>query len=501
MIVPARSVAVVLIAVAAACGTGRLLTAQRLYEPSLMREPGADPDVDRRPTWPTTKPKPMPTFGSNDRARWATVRALVENHEYVVGKRESIDAPPGYKDTGIIFDDGWQSIDRVLNPDTNEFLASKPPFLATLIAGFYWVIYHFGRALGLSGWTLSESPFAIVRGILFVVNIVPFVVYLSIFDRWVGRFAKSDWTRIVITAAAAFGTTVTPFLITLNNHTLAAFSVVFTLDGLFKIWLREAKRPTLAFAGTGFFAAFTVTNELPALAFAAAVFGQLLLCDVRRTLLIALPAALVIAAGYFGTNYRAVGQFRPVQTEFESSWYRFPGSHWNPPKDGEIKYGIDWARMHETRSEYALHMLVGHHGLFSLTPLWILAILGAIVGCVPRKPAPTETNRQPTHPLPWFVGPMTFALTVVVVGFYLFKSDNYGGWTNGLRWLMWLCPLWLLCLIPIVDAMASCKWRRGVVIALLAVSVMSAHYSPWNPWRHPWIYDLMQASGWKGYGR
>jgi hypothetical protein len=257
----------------------------------------------------------------------------------------------------------------------------------------------------------------------------------------------------------------------------------------------------LAFAGTGFFAAFTVTNELPALAFAAAVFGILLLCDVKRTLLIALPAALVVAAGYFGTNFLAVGQLRPVQSEFESRWYRFPGSHWNPPKDGEIKYGIDWARMHETRGKYALHMLVGHHGLFSLTPLWLLSVVGGIMACRTRSETFPEMNGQIRSSLPRFVGPLTLMLTVVVVGFYLVKSDNYGGWTNGLRWLMWLCPLWLLCLIPIVDAMAGCKWRRGVVIALLAVSVISAHYSPWNPWRHPWIYDLMQASGWKGYGR
>src|SRR5438309_6839237 len=102
------------------------------------------------------------------------------------------------------------------------------------------------------------------------------------------------------------------------------------------------------------------------------------------------------------------------------------------------------------------------------------------------------------------VGALTLVLTVVVVGFYLFNdptTHNYGGWSNGLRWLMWLSPLWLLTMIPIVDRLGRSRVGRGFVAALFVVSVFSAHYSMWNPWRHPWIYDLMTALGWHAYGR
>ena len=56
---------------------------------------------------------------------------------------------------------------------------------------------------------------------------------------------------------------------------------------------------------------------------------------------------------------------------------------------------------------------------------------------------------------PWFVQPVGLALMIVVVGFYLFKSDNYGGFTNGLRWLMWLTPFWLT-----LSSVHSPKWIR-----------------------------------------
>jgi hypothetical protein len=86
-----------------------------------------------------------------------------------------------------------------------------------------------------------------------------------------------------------------------------------------------------------------------------------------------------------------------------------------------------------------------------------------------------------------------------VILFYLAASDNYGGFTNGLRWLMWLTPMWLTCLLPMVDLLAENRWGRRFAYVLLAVSIFSVSYEPWNPWRHPWIYDLMIECGWRGY--
>ena len=76
------------------------------------------------------------------------------------------------------------------------------------------------------------------------------------------------------------------------------------------------------------------------------------------------------------------------------------------------------------------------------------------------------------------------------------RRDNYGGWTNGPRWLLWLTPLWLFALLPVVDYLGTSRWGRIFAGLLLGLSVFSASYSLWNPWRHPWIYDLMNARGW-----
>jgi hypothetical protein len=511
---------VIVIAVAMACG--RIMSAQLLYEPLIHANEPAPPGLRK---WPKSHPRPMPTFGSNDRSRWATVRALVDEGTYVVGRRDrttlfaSAVAPlgtldpvaaaalfdAGYRarvtsDSGIILEDGWQSVDKVLDPTTMDFYSTKPPLLSTLLAGLYWLLQQ------LTGWTLAEHPFRVVRTILVLVNAVPFAVYLWQLMRLTERWGRTEWGRLFVVAAGAFATLVTPFLITLNNHTFGTFSVLFAWGALLAVWRYRAdpalgRPPWYLFVTAGLFAAFAVCNELPALAFAAAVFVLLLAWFPGRTLLLAVPAAVVLAVAFGATNYAALGKLRPAYSEFGGPWYEYEGSHWRKPPPGQVKHGIDWAKEHETRAEYALHVLVGHHGLFSLTPLWLLAVAAMLAACARPAALVRAARGNATGPcgLPWFVQPLGLALTVVVIGFYLVESDNYGGWTNGLRWLMWLTPIWLTCLLPLADRLAPSRRGRVLAYLLLAVSVFSAHYSLWNPWRMPWLYDLMLALGWPGY--
>src|SRR5262249_50690242 len=139
-----RWIYALLIVLAAGMAVGRILSVELVYDPSLSQPWPDDPDHPRR-AWPATAPRAMPTFSSNARSRWAAVRARVEEGTGVVGRRDKqvvVASVPaalaardllqvavllevGYdrriqSDRGIIFEDGWGSVDKMLNPATLE---------------------------------------------------------------------------------------------------------------------------------------------------------------------------------------------------------------------------------------------------------------------------------------------------------------------------------------------------------------------------------------------
>ncbi|MCS6852119.1 MAG: hypothetical protein NZ700_13235 [Gemmataceae bacterium] len=482
-----------LIVVVAGMVTGRIFNTQRVYEPELARDPN-DP-ADWRSAWPSTRPTPMPTFGSNDRSRWATIRALVDHGTYVIGRRDpaAANAQNPYGDSGIVFESGWETVDKVLHPERQEFYSSKPPLLPTLVAGEYALLKH------LCGWSITEYPQRVVRVILLTVNLIPFVLYLVLLARLVERYSVTDWGRLYVMGVACFGTFLTTFAVTLNNHTVAAHCALFALYLALRIWNDGERSPAL-FLGAGFLTALTAAVELPALAFAAALTAALLWRSPRPTLCYFLPAALVPAAAFFLTNYLALGRWTPAYGEFGGPWYEYPGSHWLKARDG-TPHGIDWAGERESRAAYVLHFLVGHHGLLSLTPVNVLALVGMVWAshrALRQWLRVRSANGPAIGPLAP-LGVLTLVLTVVVTGFYLVRTSNYGGNTSGPRWLFWLTPFWLLTLLPVADWLATRRWGRGLGHALLLISVVSVSYPAWNPWRQPWLYQWMEIIGWIQY--
>src|SRR5262245_19627728 len=83
---PRKFVYALFIAVAAGGVAAHITAASRVYEPELSRDETNPADLRSR--WPAKRPRPMPTFSSNDRSRWATVRSLVDEGTYVIGRRD-----------------------------------------------------------------------------------------------------------------------------------------------------------------------------------------------------------------------------------------------------------------------------------------------------------------------------------------------------------------------------------------------------------------------------
>jgi hypothetical protein len=428
--------------------------------------------------------KQRPFLSSNDRSRWATVRSLVELGTYQIDQ--------------IVSEPNWDTIDMVKHddqgrpapgPDEGHLYSSKPPLLATLIAGPYWLIHR------LTGATLADHPYTIGRALLVLFNVLPMIAYFVVVARMAERFGATDWGRLFVVTCAAFGTFLSTFAVAINNHLTAAVSAAVALDAALRIWYEDERRGRWFFVA-GFFAAFTAANELPALAFFAAVLVGLLYKAPSGTLKAFLPGALIVLSAAEGTNYVAHRSLVPAYAHRKEgdNWYDFQFR-----RDGKVRDSY-WSQA-SSRSPidqgepdaatYVLHALVGHHGIFSLTPIWLFSFWGMWLLCLRRLP-----DRRA-------LGLLVASVSLVCMAFYLRmpqQDRNYGGMTSGFRWVFWFASLWLVTMLPAADLLAARRWSRGLAIVLLALSVVSVSYPTWNPWVHPWLLDFLASQEWVGLG-
>ncbi len=432
-----------------------------------------------------------PFLSANDRSRWCTVRALVEEDmrtpdvPYAIDK--VIQEPNWYAIDKVIQEPNWDTIDMVKHD--GHLYSSKPPLLPTLMAAVYWPIHH------LTGADLGTHPHEIGRFMLVLFNVVPLVIYFLLLARLVERFGTTDWGRMFVMAACCFGTFLTTFAVVINNHLPAAVCALAALYATARIWFDDDRRLRY-FVVAGLFAALAAANELPALSLLAALGVALLFKAPRPTLLAFVPAVLLVAVGFFGTNWIAHDTLKPPYAhrggEGKDNWYEYTyerngrtiESYWM--SHGKNTRGVD--RGEPSPAVYALNVLVGHHGIFSLTPVWLLSLAGLGVWLL----------RGGDPRLRWGAAGVA-AISLACLAFYLGQpviNRNYGGMTCGLRWMFWLAPLWLLAMLPAVDFLASRRWTRGLSLVLLAFSVLSVSYPTWNPWTHPWLMDFSQYMGW-----
>ncbi|MDR0336371.1 MAG: hypothetical protein LBI18_04705 [Planctomycetaceae bacterium] len=427
-----------------------------------------------------------PFLSGNDRSRWCTIRALVEPDMRVLRKIIKSDGSEKYEYVWYAIDKvqnikGWDTIDMVKHelpdqPGQAYLYSSKPPLLPTLLAIPYAVIY-WGSG---QQWSLGNEPYLVVRIILILCNLLPLVYCWILLIRLIERFGTTDWGRIFCVAFVCFGTFLSTFVVTLNNHLPAVFCVTISFYCSVRILFDQEIRRRYFF-GSGFFGFLAVACELPALSFCAGVGLLLLLKYPRQTLFYFLPATVLVASAFFATNEIAHKTLLPAYSQRD--WYFYEYERGGVLRDSYWKNPVGIDRGEASRFNYVIHSTVGHHGLFLLTPVWLLSFIGLGIWLV-----------QPFDKQLRYWALFILSLSLVVFTFYMAQEQanrNYGGMTSALRWLFWFVPLWSVPLVTATDVFSRFRWSRAVALVLLAISVMSATYPIWNPWSHPWVYQMM----------
>jgi hypothetical protein len=414
-----------------------------------------------------------PLQSANDRSRWATVWSLVERRTWQI---DEIDSQPG-----------WTTIDKVRyrasDAEPWHFYSSKPPFLSFLTAGLYAV----ERAT--LGWGLLAHTAAVTRLLLLFINVLPFAAALVALARTLRALEVSAPVRCLIVATAGFGSMLNPYLVTLNNHTPAAACGMLAIAAA--VQLRQTAAAG-AFVRLGFFAAMTACFELPAAQLGVAAFVLASSTCRRRLLTHFLPAAALPLLVFVVSNWAVTGGLKPFYATYGSDTYVYTHngipSYWTNPRDLDANT--------EPLPVYLFHCLLGHHGLFSLTPVLLLCIPGFFRIWYQPAALDGSGNMRATLRQLVLVGGL---MTLVTLAFYLTRTENYnyGGNSVALRWMLWLSPFWWLAMVPALEGAGRRRWAAAGL--LLLISIASVQWSLDRPWRPSWLYERLEATGWINY--
>lgn len=419
---------------------------------------------------------------------------------------------------------GWDSIDVVKHglkdevydpsdPASGYVYSSKPTLLPTVMAGPYWVLYNVFHV------SLADKPFEAVRLLLIIYNLIPLGIAFLCLASIVDSFGKTDWGRYFAVASMLFASFAITFVATLNNHLPGFVCISISLWAATKI-LREGKTSWLYFALAGFFGAFSVACELPCLAYAGLLCVVLAIRRPLKTLAVSVPFGLVVACAFVATDYIAHQSIVPAyahkrdhmalaqenaeqaqdgetaKVAFDpNDWYYYmyyPSGKTREPKNARLSHwanrtGID--KGEPSIARYAFHSTVGSRGVFSLSPVWILSVLGAFALLASKK---DRAGRRE-------FGALAIIMTIVFFAFFLTRDQgdrNYGGGTCFPRWFFPLIPLFIPAMTPIVDVLSKSRLGRTLAYVALFIATASAAYPTWSPWVSPWLYQLAVDWNW-----
>jgi hypothetical protein len=499
----------------------------------------------------------VPFLSANDRSRWATVASLVDYRTYQVDHFQALRDPKTKRRA-------WQSIDRVQHRGADGKIhdySSKPPLLATMFAVVYAVVksvtglgiqqhpFFVGRLVLamvnlpllaiLMACTVSlvkrytQSSFTIVfltTAVAVGTLVTPFAISLNNHLPAATATIAALW---FLDSQARHGATIWKMLLC---GVAAGFSAAFELPSLalVPLWGIIAMRISipkasvafvagLALVAIPFFATNWVAHQSLRPPYAHRGIGPLVekipdeyiipgatpllratrnRTELARALNVASYDVEVVEARSSNwarlntpdNSYAIVPGEKTLAIHQWDDWYDYPGTYW----DDDKLAGVD--RGESSRLTYALHALVGHHGIFSLTPLWLVSLCAIPMWFSRDRLVFSEEPKPAAFPqFPIAAITAILLVTVTCMAFYVARPEidrNYGGVSVALRWMLWLAPLWIFLAIPLVQRLGEVRWGRAICCVLLAFSIFSVAASLENPWTHPWLYRWMDDLGW-----
>jgi hypothetical protein len=380
---------------------------------------------------------------ANTGSRYATIEALVDQGTYFIDKSRYSRTPDKVK-LG------------------KHYLSSKPPLLPTYGAGVYLAYQK------VTGNTIRTHERQVVWLTSLATGWLSHLIFLVFFYKTSLLLIRTQTARIVTYASAAFAYLGMGYATAINNHSTAGALAIW---GLYHAINAHRGGARAHFVYAGLILGVLPAIDLPMLAFSGTVGLYLFTRDRQSALLYYLPALLPGIATHLLLNLHITGSIVPTYLNAELKDYA--ESYFK-----RVTKGIDALR--EPKHVYAFHVLVGHHGLFSMTPLFGFSLFEMLRRARRGRP-PCAESLLPCG---------TF---LIVCTFVVFKTRNYGGWCVGMRWLIPIMPLFFLFFGIFLDTVKPGRVTWIAILMATAVSTFNAQDALASPFQFSRWHNFIEG--------
>lgn len=384
----------------------------------------------------------------NPASRYAGMEALVEHGTYAIDNTRLVRS----------------TVDKV--QWEGAFYSSKPPLLYTLAAPVYALV------ITVTGETFASDTYGTVRWMRPFVALLPWLLGLWVWHRLLVRLCPDPATRLWAFAAMSVGGLGTAYASHLDNHSIALVTLLAATAAASSL-VRDTRWPPALAAFAGLLGGLAVTFDLGAGPLVGAVGCWVVavawLRGERASAIAFMAAGLVAPIAQMAIQYGIAGTIKPFY--LIDSAYQYERSYWSRP--------VEFDALREPPLVYAFHALFGHHGLFSHTPWLALGVPWFF----------QREERRALDALRLVVG----GALVFIVGYYVFKTVNYGGRCVGMRWFLVLHAPLALAAARVVQRNRFVNRRPIVAGALVGVAAVTALTGAINPWEEGFVYALFRA--------
>ena len=380
---------------------------------------------------------------ANTGSRYATIESLVDYGTYNIDASRYLFTP-----------------DKVKARD--HFVSSKPPLLPTYGAGVYWLLKR------ITGWNILDNESIVVWTVGVFTGWLSHLVFLLYFYKLCKLLLVRQLAILVTLGAACFAYLGVAYATAINNHSVGAAFAVAGFYHAFKAKHGLGGKLEWVFAGLAL--GILPAIDLSSLALTGLIGLYLGTKSWRYAFLLYLPAALPGLVTQPLLAHAATGTWIPAYAD--ASLMTYKGSYF-----GGRRAGID--ALFEPKSVYAFNVLVGHHGVFSMTPIFNFGLFEIVRRLWKREKFVPET--------------IVFTICfTVVTAFYIIRTHNYGGWCVGMRWLVPVMP-WLLVMFGLwLDRATINTFKWVLVVAAFAVSAFNVQDGLTSPFQFSVWHNFLE---------